>query len=92
VGALQRLDGVGMCSGIIPLIIVCSHRHSIQSMRLQKDVSRARAPVPARNDCGSLYSHISGKQELLYQIVLRGSTQFLHAAQATITEGSPARD
>jgi TetR/AcrR family transcriptional regulator, cholesterol catabolism regulator len=41
---------------------------------------------------GSLYSHISGKQELLYQIVLRGSTQFLHAAQITIAEGGPARD
>lgn len=41
---------------------------------------------------GSLYSHISGKQELLYQIILRGSTQFLHAAQATLAEGGPARD
>jgi AcrR family transcriptional regulator len=41
---------------------------------------------------GSLYSHISGKQELLYQIVLRGSTQFLHAAQATLAEGGSARD
>ena len=41
---------------------------------------------------GSLYSHISGKQELLYQIVMRGSTQFLHAAQATIAEGGSARD
>ena len=41
---------------------------------------------------GSLYSHISGKQELLYQIVLRGSTQFLRAAQATLAEGGPARD
>ncbi|HEY3230322.1 MAG TPA: TetR/AcrR family transcriptional regulator, partial [Roseiflexaceae bacterium] len=41
---------------------------------------------------GSLYSHISGKQELLYQIVLRGSTQFLHAAQTTLAEGGPARD
>jgi TetR/AcrR family transcriptional regulator, cholesterol catabolism regulator len=40
---------------------------------------------------GSLYSHISGKQELLYQIVLRGSTQFLYAAQATLAEGGPAR-
>jgi TetR/AcrR family transcriptional regulator, cholesterol catabolism regulator len=41
---------------------------------------------------GSLYSHISGKQELLYQIVLRGSTQFLHAAQITLAEGGSARD
>jgi len=40
---------------------------------------------------GSLYSHISGKQDLLYQIVLRGSTQFLRAAQATLAEGGPAR-
>jgi len=40
---------------------------------------------------GSLYSHISGKQELLYQIVLRGSDQFLRAARATLAEGGPAR-
>jgi len=40
---------------------------------------------------GSLYSHISSKQELLYQIVLRGSDQFLRAARATLAEGGPAR-
>jgi TetR/AcrR family transcriptional regulator, cholesterol catabolism regulator len=40
---------------------------------------------------GSLYSHISSKQELLYQIVLRGSEQFLRAAHATLSEGGPAR-
>src|SRR6266487_4844276 len=37
---------------------------------------------------GSLYSHISGKQELLYAIVLRGSEQFLQAARDTIAAGS----
>src|SRR5215212_6309407 len=41
---------------------------------------------------GSLYSHISGKHELLYQIVLRGSDQFLSAARASIGERGPARD
>src|SRR5215212_11291480 len=41
---------------------------------------------------GSLYSHISSKQDLLYQIVLRGSEQFLHAAQTALAEGGPARD
>ncbi len=42
---------------------------------------------------GSLYSHISGKQELLYAIVLRGSEQFLQSARDTIAAtGSPARD
>jgi len=30
---------------------------------------------------GSLYSHISGKHELLYAIVLRGSEQFLQSAR-----------
>jgi TetR/AcrR family transcriptional regulator, cholesterol catabolism regulator len=40
---------------------------------------------------GSLYSHISSKQELLYQIVLRGSEQFLRAARTTLSEGGPAR-
>jgi AcrR family transcriptional regulator len=40
---------------------------------------------------GSLYSHISSKQDLLYQIVLRGSEQFLRAAHATLSEGGPAR-
>src|SRR5947207_13582678 len=41
---------------------------------------------------GSLYSHISGKQDLLYEIVLRGSEQFLRAAQAVIANGGPARE
>lgn len=36
---------------------------------------------------GSLYSHISGKHELLYQVVLRGSEQFLRAARAARAEG-----
>src|SRR5690242_288438 len=40
---------------------------------------------------GSLYSHISGKQELLYAIVLRGSEQFLQAARDVIAAGGPAR-
>jgi AcrR family transcriptional regulator len=40
---------------------------------------------------GSLYSHISGKQELLYGIVLRGSEQFLRAAREVIALGGPAR-
>ncbi|HNP71941.1 MAG TPA: TetR/AcrR family transcriptional regulator [Kouleothrix sp.] len=40
---------------------------------------------------GSLYSHISGKHELLYQIVLRGSEQFLRAARESIAEGGGAR-
>src|SRR5262245_35551070 len=39
---------------------------------------------------GSLYSHISGKQELLYEIVLRGSEQFLGAARDVIAAGGPA--
>jgi AcrR family transcriptional regulator len=39
---------------------------------------------------GSLYSHISGKQDLLYQIVLRGSEQFLQAAREVIEAGGPA--
>lgn len=41
---------------------------------------------------GSLYSHISGKQELLFQIVLRGSDQFLSAARESVAVGGPARD
>lgn len=36
---------------------------------------------------GSLYSHISGKHELLYQVVLRGSEQFLAAARAVRAGG-----
>ncbi len=39
---------------------------------------------------GSLYSHFSGKHELLFQVVQRGSEQFLQAAQAARAEsGSP---
>jgi AcrR family transcriptional regulator len=41
---------------------------------------------------GSLYAHISGKHDLLYEIVLRGSEQFLSAARATLAEGGPARE
>jgi TetR/AcrR family transcriptional regulator, cholesterol catabolism regulator len=40
---------------------------------------------------GSLYSHISGKQDLLYQIVLRGSEQFLGAAREAYGMAEPAR-
>jgi AcrR family transcriptional regulator len=40
---------------------------------------------------GSLYSHISGKQDLLYEIVLRGSEQFLRAAREVIASGGTAR-
>ena len=40
---------------------------------------------------GSLYSHISGKQELLYAIVLRGSEQFLQAARDSIAAFGSAR-
>lgn len=39
----------------------------------------------------SLYSHISGKQALLYEIVLRGSEQFLQAARAAYELADPAR-
>jgi AcrR family transcriptional regulator len=39
----------------------------------------------------SLYSHISGKQALLYEIVLRGSEQFLQAARAAYELAEPAR-
>lgn len=39
---------------------------------------------------GSLYSHISGKQELLFEIVLRASQQFREAAQDVIAQGGPA--
>ena len=39
---------------------------------------------------GSLYSHISSKQELLYEIVLRGSEEFLGAARAAIAAGGSA--
>jgi AcrR family transcriptional regulator len=41
---------------------------------------------------GSLYSHITSKQDLLYEIVLRGSEQFLGAARAVIAAGGPARE
>jgi AcrR family transcriptional regulator len=41
---------------------------------------------------GSLYSHISGKQDLLYQIVLRGSDQFLRAARVALAENGTARE
>ncbi|HEU5099948.1 MAG TPA: TetR/AcrR family transcriptional regulator [Roseiflexaceae bacterium] len=40
---------------------------------------------------GSLYSHINGKQELLYQIVLRGSEQFLAVAREVSAMAGPAR-
>jgi AcrR family transcriptional regulator len=40
---------------------------------------------------GSLYSHISGKQELLFEIVLRGSEQFLRAAREAIALNRTAR-
>jgi AcrR family transcriptional regulator len=42
-------------------------------------------------EAGSLYSHIDSKQELLYEIVLRGSEQFLLAARAAIAAGGTAR-
>lgn len=41
---------------------------------------------------GSLYSHISGKQELLFAIVLRGSEQFLQAARDMIAAAGSARE
>ena len=41
---------------------------------------------------GSLYSHISGKQELLYEIVLRGSEQFLALAREIGAAPGPARE
>jgi AcrR family transcriptional regulator len=44
-----------------------------------------------RIEGGSLYSHINGKQDLLYEIVLRGSQQFLRAAHQVIAGGGPAR-
>jgi AcrR family transcriptional regulator len=44
-----------------------------------------------RIEGGSLYSHISSKQDLLYEIVLRGSEQFLRAARQVIASGAPAR-
>jgi TetR/AcrR family transcriptional regulator, cholesterol catabolism regulator len=40
---------------------------------------------------GSLYSHISSKQALLYEIVLRGSEQFLRAGRDALAKGGPAR-
>ena len=40
---------------------------------------------------GSLYSHIAGKHELLYQVVLRGSEQFLHAAREVAASGGSAQ-
>jgi AcrR family transcriptional regulator len=42
-------------------------------------------------EAGSLYSHISGKQDLLYTIVLRGSEQFLRAAHEVLGSGGSAR-
>src|SRR5262249_11606976 len=39
---------------------------------------------------GSLYSHISGKQELLYAFVLRGSEQFLQAARDVLAADGSA--
>lgn len=43
-----------------------------------------------RIEAGSLYSHISGKQDLLYEIVMRASQQFLHAARTVAEGGRPA--
>jgi AcrR family transcriptional regulator len=43
-----------------------------------------------RIEGGSLYSHISGKQDLLFQIVLRGSEQFLLAAREVNAMGGSA--
>jgi AcrR family transcriptional regulator len=45
-----------------------------------------------RIEAGSLYSHISGKQDLLFEIVMRGSEQFLGAAREVIASGGPARE
>src|SRR5687768_8053631 len=45
-----------------------------------------------RIEGGSLYSHISGKQDLLYEIVVRGSEQFLRAAREVLAGGGPARE
>jgi AcrR family transcriptional regulator len=45
-----------------------------------------------RIEGGSLYSHISGKQDLLYEIVLRGSEQFLQAGREVVVAGGPAAD
>jgi AcrR family transcriptional regulator len=39
---------------------------------------------------GSLYSHIAGKQDILFEIVRRASEQFLAAARAVAQEGGPA--
>ena len=41
---------------------------------------------------GSLYSHISSKQDLLYAIVLRGSERFLHAARTVMAMNISARE
>lgn len=41
---------------------------------------------------GSLYSHINGKQDLLHEIVLRASQQFLVAARDVLGRGGTARD
>jgi AcrR family transcriptional regulator len=41
---------------------------------------------------GSLYSHISSKQSLLYDIVLRSSEQFLRAAHDVLAAGGPAQN
>jgi TetR/AcrR family transcriptional regulator, cholesterol catabolism regulator len=40
---------------------------------------------------GSLYSHITSKQDLLYEIVLRASEQFRRAAREVIAGGGSAR-
>jgi AcrR family transcriptional regulator len=40
---------------------------------------------------GSLYSHISSKQSLLYDIVLRSSEQFLQAAHEVLAAGGSAQ-
>jgi AcrR family transcriptional regulator len=41
---------------------------------------------------GSLYSHINSKQELLYEIVLRGSERFMQGARKAIAGGGGARE
>ncbi len=41
---------------------------------------------------GSLYSHITSKQDLLYEIVLRASEQFRRAAQEVIAAGGSSRE
>src|SRR4051794_13668252 len=41
---------------------------------------------------GSLYSHISGKQDLLYEIVLRASACFRQSGRETYEAGGTARE